>query len=455
MKSLLLLAVFFSSAIAVAQNKQSFRQLRYDEDYLYLSTDSSMDWYHSMKYNPLFGKQNYLSIGGDIRYQFLKFSNEGWGEDPDDDGYLLTRYLLHGDLHLGKQFRTFVQLQSSLANGMEKSPSPVDENQLDLHQAFVDIVPFTNKMRTTTIRAGRQEMLFGSQRLVAVRDGPNNRQSFDALRLIHTTKNLRGDLFFSHYVQSRRGIFDDGFQKKLVFWGAYIVRNRLPVIKNLDVYYFGIRKEKAVFDDGSGKELRHSIGSRIWNSSHSFRYDLEGLYQFGKFNEAAIDAWTLSINAGYKFKRWRRKPELGLKTEIISGDRQYGDNKLQTFNPLFPRGGYFGLISLIGPVNLVDIHPSVAVDFTSDLLIEADCDIFFRHRVNDGIYGPNVALIYSGKGSRRYFVGNQYSTDLIYTPNHFLSFRAELTWFKAGSFLKESGRGEDILFAAFTAGLKF
>ncbi|HEX6430474.1 MAG TPA: alginate export family protein, partial [Niastella sp.] len=274
------------------QSIPSFKQLRYDEDYSILKHDSSRNWYKTTKFNALSKNSNtYLSIGGDIRYQYQWFKNENWGEAPkDNDGLILTRYLVHADFHAGKHFRTFVQGQSSFANGKVGSPSPVDENQLDLHQAFADILLTLQNSQTLTIRIGRQELLYGSQRLVAVRDGPNNRQSFDAARLLYTHNGWKGDVFFSHFVQSKQQIFDDGFKQNIRFWGAYLVKNKLPFLNNADVYYFGLLKNNAKFDDGAGREIRHSVGSRIWATKKFWRYDIEGLYQFGDFADKKISA---------------------------------------------------------------------------------------------------------------------------------------------------------------------
>jgi hypothetical protein len=457
MKSIWIIMALSMFYYSNAQNIPPFKQLRYDEDYSFLKNDSSKNWYRSTKLNSLSNsKSRYLSIGGDIRYQYQWFKNESWGKAVSDkDGFILTRYLVHADFHAGNNFRTFVQLQSSFANGKLEAPSPVDENQLDLHQGFVDVVfPFRNS-KAITVRVGRQELLYGSQRLVAVRDGPNNRQSFDAVKLLFANNSWKADLFFSHYVRSKPRLFDDGFNKSTRFWGGYLVRNRVQVIKNIDLYYLGLWKSKAIFDDSSGKEMRHSIGTRIWSNKGNWRYDIEGLYQFGHFSDKRIIAWTLSVNTGYKFNNVKFKPEVGIKTEFISGDARYGDNKLQTFNPLFPRGGYFGLVSLIGPANLFDLHPSLMFDLTSKLFLNMDYDIFWRYSKNDGIYGPNVALIYSGKNSNHKYVGRQYSIDLVYTPNNFLYFRGEFTWFKAGEYLQDVSPGEDILFTALTAQLKF
>jgi hypothetical protein len=449
----LLLAGFFCSN---AQIKPVFKTLRYEEDYSYLKNDSGRNWYKQTKYNALSKNQHsYLSFGGDIRYQFFHVKNEDWGDAlVDKDGYLFSRFLVHTDFHAGNHFRAFIQLQSSLVNG-KLSTSPVDENPLELHQAFIDIAlnPFSkNKL---LFRLGRQEFAYGSQRLIAVREGPNNRQSFDGAKSVFTSGNYKVDFFYSHYVKAKKKLFDDGFNKNSRFWGAYIVRNKFPFLQNVDLYYLGLWKRETVFDDGTGKEIRHSIGSRVWNNTGRIKYDIEGVYQFGKFAEKNIRAWTLSFNTAYKFSKTKLKPEIGLKTEWISGDAVYDDNKLQSFNPLFPRGGYFGLASLIGPANLFDIHPSLTLELTKKLSFDIDYDLFWRYSTNDGIYTPGVALIYSGKNNSHKPIGKQLTTDLVYIPNNFLYFRGEFTWFNAGSFLKTAGTGKDILFTGITAQLRF
>lgn len=440
-----------------AQKIPSFKPLRYDEDYTHMKNDSSNSWYTKTKYNPLSkdGK-TYLSFGGEIRYQYFYFKNEDWGESPKDkDGYILTRYLAHADFHAGKYFRSFVQLQSSLANGKLTTPSSVDENGLDLHQAFIDVALPVLKQQQLMLRLGRQELSYGSQRLVAVRDGPNNRQAFDAAKLVYSNDHLKADGFFSHYVLSKRNIFDDGFNKNTKLWGAYLVINKIPPIQNIDLYYLGLSKTTAIFDDGKGKELRHSIGTRIWKKSGNWQYDFEGVYQWGKFNAGQISAWTISSNSAYRINSLKFHPQISLKTELISGDQNYNDGKLNSFNPLFPRGSYFGLAALIGPSNLADIHPAVSFELSKKTDLNFDCDAFWRYSSNDGIYAPNVSVIYSGKNIGSKIIGQQYSTELAYTPNNFLYCRVEFTWFKSGAYLKAAGPGKDILFTGFTAQLKF
>ena len=434
----------------------AFKPFRYDENYSLLKNDTANNWYENLKYQPLgVAKKSYGSIGGEVRFQYLWFKNAGWGDEPkDNDGYVLTRYLAHADFHVGNTFRTFIQLQSSLVNG-KLDTSPVEENPLEVHQAFADLLLAAKKNKSLLIRVGRQELSYGSQRLVSVRELPNNRQSFDAVKSVLKLKLYQFDLFYSHYVAAKKGIFDDGFNHNTKFWGAYIVKNQIPLLANIDLYYLGLLKQQTSFEEGKGKELRHSVGARIWNNQHNFKYDYEGLWQWGDFGTKSIKAWTVSFNSSYRFSHALLKPELGFKTELISGDAHFNDNRLQTFNPLFPRGAYFGLAALIGPSNLTDLHPSLSLELQKKIKLNFDADFFWRYSRNDGIYAPNVVLIYSGKNIPDKYIGSQYATDLVYTPNNFLYFRAEFTWFNAGNFLKKAGSGKDILFASFTTQLKF
>ncbi|TLV03440.1 alginate export family protein [Dyadobacter luticola] len=455
MKRTLLLLCLLGSFQAQAQYVP-MKMLRYDEDYSGLKSDTTENFYHELKFTPLSKSRNtYLSFGGDVRFQYYHVINDEWGEQPDKNyGYVFSRYLGHADFHSGDHFRAFLELQSGMANA-KTSTSPADENPLDLHQAFFDVNLFPEKKNNVVLRVGRQELLYGSQRLISVREGPNNRHAFDGAKVMFSGPNYKTDLLYSHYVASKKGVFDDGYNKSTKLWGAYTVRNKVPVLQNVDLYYFGLDKKSNSYDDGKGKEMRHSVGSRIWGRSKQWRYDVEAIYQFGSFAEKTISAWTASAHIDYELDHLKFEPEIGLKTELISGDKNLGDNRLNTFNPLFPRGGYFGLAALIGPANLVDLHPSLTMNFTEKLSVDFDYDVFWRYSSHDGVYGPNAAMIYSSSGTSDKFIGHQYSMAADYTTNPFLRFGCELTYFATGDFLKQAGPGKNLLFLCLTAELKF
>lgn len=457
MKNIILTLALLIPFSGFAQEFPNLKSTRQDEDYSFLKNDTIKDnWYKTMKFLPLNDSKNtYLSFGGDIRFQYFYAKNENWGDgDQDKDGYVLSRYLFHSDLHVGKYFRAFVQLQSSAVGG-RIDPSPVDANPLEVHQAFADFNFINEKNKKLIVRAGRQELSYGSQRLVALRDGPNNRQSFDGLKLMTGKENMSADFFFTHYVVARDGIFDDKSNQDRQFWGSYLVFNKVPLIKNIDVYYLGYKRAKANFDDATGKEIRHSLGTRIWGKSGNWRYDGEAVYQFGDVAEKNINAWTASINGGYRFNTVKFHPEIGFKTELISGDKTKGDSKLQTFNPLFPRGAYFGLASVIGPSNLIDIHPSISFEITKNIDWIIDYDMFWRYSGNDGIYAPNTSLIYPGNTTTKKKIGNQLETEIVWEPNPFLYFRLEATWFQAKDYIEASGMGKNIFFTGITSQIRF
>jgi hypothetical protein len=434
----------------------SFKSLRYDENYSFLAKDTSVNWYHRLKFDPLNrSKSVYMSFGGEVRYQYFNFKNQDWGEAPvDKDGFVLSRFLAHADFNAGKHFRTFVQLQGSLADGQADAPSPVDQNPLDLHQAFIDYSALLNNAQLT-LRVGRQELSYGSQRLVAVRELPNNRQSFDAAKLMYANKGVKLDVFYSNYVLAKSGIFDDNFNKNAKFWGAYAVFNHIPIVQNIDIYYLGLDKRSSIFDDGKGAETRHSLGARLWRNTTPFQYDIEGVYQFGSFTESDISAWTLSANVSYTIKQVQFEPQIGIKTEAISGDRNRGDGVLNTFNPLFPKGAYFGLAALIGPYNLLDAHPYVQLKLAKRLDLAIDYDIFWRMTRNDGLYAVNGRLLYPAMAGTSKQIGRQLGGELSYSVSKYLSFRQELTWFHAGDYLKQAGPGKDILMTGSTVTLRF
>jgi hypothetical protein len=80
----------------------------------------------------------YLSLGADLRERFEYLHDRGW-QAGNDDAYLLHRLMIHGELRLGPRARWFVQLTNNWALGRAGGPGPLDADQLDLHQAFLDV----------------------------------------------------------------------------------------------------------------------------------------------------------------------------------------------------------------------------------------------------------------------------------------------------------------------------
>jgi hypothetical protein len=429
-----------------------FQSLRYNENYAHLRNDTAAGWYSKMKFRKLNASGSaFLSQGGEVRYQYQHFTNEDWGESPVESyNSFYTRFLYHADWHLQPHFRLFMQLNSTFAVGRVTGNRSIDQNVLDLQQVFFDVTA----SKSLLLRVGRQELLYGSQRLIAVREGPNNRQSYDAAKLIFQKNNVQLDVFYSHPVRVRQEIFDDKFNEAEKLWSAYAVVKQVPALHNIDLYYIGYYSQQKRYAAGAAKEVRHSLGTRIWKKTGRWNYDFEALYQFGNWGHQSISAYTASIDLNYMFAGGRWQPAINLKTEVISGDKKTAGNRLNTFNPLFPRGAYFGLAALIGPSNLVDLHPAFSIRPGNNIQLSADYDVFWRHSKADGIYGPNAAMIFDSDSDDR-FIGHQLGVAAEYEPSRFLKLSPEMMWFFPGPYLKDVSRGKQVFFAAFTAQFKF
>lgn len=435
-----------------------YRLNRADENYRYLADPARRtDVWDPIKYVPFDGLGSwYLSAGGEARERYEYFNNPTWGQNPQDNGYLLQRYFIHGDLHMGEYLRIFSQLQSSLEDGRKGGPRPTDEDELDLHQAFFDVKLDLSKDATLTLRSGRQELAYGTQRLISVREGPNVRQNFDGFRVIYREGDIQIDGFATKPAQTNRHVFDDGQDNTRALWGAYSVFP-LPLLPkgNIDLYYIGLFRRQARFDQGTARETRHSVGTRIWRTAAPLDYNFEFLYQWGSFGKGDISAWTAASDTGYSFGALPLRPRIGLRADIASGDEDPANPDLQAFNPLFPKGAYFSEAGLIGPVNFIDLNPCLNLHPADRLTLTFDWDFFWRESTRDGLYNSALVRVRSGRTSDAHYIGSMPQAQLSWDIDRHLSFTAIYGHFFAGRFLKESGPGEDVDYVTTWLAYKF
>lgn len=430
----------------------SYKLLRYDEDYSYLKDPSRRtDFWDSIKYVPLWGRDDwYLSLGGEVRERVESFHNDNFGLGPGNahgfNTYPLQRYMLNGDLHLGPQLRFFGQVFTGLEDGRIGGPRPdIDRDAFDAHQAFVDWVWPLSEKDSLTWRLGRQEFEYGSGRLIDVREGPNLRLSFDAVRLLAKVGDWSADGWWSRPVRNRAGVFDDDPDPDRSFWGVYATGpfDWLPRA-TLDLYYLGYENREAVYEQGQGYELRHTLGTRLAGRPLPWEYNLEYAWQFGNFGPGAINAWTAAHAVRYNFDDLPLKPRLGLRADIASGDRSAASPALQTFNPLFPSGVYFNLADPVGPSNLIDLHPVLDLHFGEKLTLSADWDFFWRESLGDGVYHLSGSLLTGSKGSSERFVGNSPALTLVWTPTRHITVLTSYVHFFPGPFLKQTTPGKEL-----------
>lgn len=419
-----------------------------EEDFSFLKDPSKRtDLFDPLKYISLAGNEDmFLTLGGEARPRYEYFNNRNFGGGTQDhNGYMLQRYMFFGDVHLGHQVRVFSEFKSGVINFNQSPPRSTDENQFDLHQAFVDFTIDPTKDTSFTLRPGRQELAFGASRLVALRDAPNDRQTFDGIRLIGTGEGWRVDGIAVRPISTKPGVFDDLTDPKTDFWGIHVVKAYSATSRGgVDLYYFGLDQEGAQFNQSTARELRHTIGTRFFDRLGPWDYDIEATFQWGSFGSGDIRAWRIAFDGGYHLSSFPFRPRPHLQIDIMSGDRQRGDQNVETFNPLFPKAHYFGVIGIIGPVNLINMHPSLDFQLTDKIRATTKIDFFWRQSINDGVYNPAGALFRAAENSRATYVGSEAQLQIYWEINRHLALYSESSRFFAGQFLRETGPSKDV-----------
>jgi hypothetical protein len=440
---------------------RTYHLLREDDDWTFLADPAErQDFWDPIKYIPLRSDRNdwFLSMGGEAREMWEQIGNDNWGQKPFMNGYFDERYMLYFDVHYGPHFRSFVELKSGLNSYRIGGPRPIDEKKLDFQAAFLEVGTSGSK-DSIKLRVGRQELEYGSGRLIDVREGPNVRLSFDGFMVKSKINSWAVDGFAMRPDLDNPGFFDNAPNHQVAFWGVYGTR---PLSRKivLDLYYLGLDRKQATFERGTAQEVRHSLGARISRpiatEQPGWDFDYEGLWQFGTFRSDNIRAWTIASETGYRFPTVPLKPRFSTKADISSGDNP-SSNTLGTFNPLFPKGNYFGVLATTGPgpINFIDLHPHVETTFPHDVTASFDWIFQWRESLEDGVYAVPGFLIRAADGSRARFVGNRPGTEIHWQANRHLWFQADYGIFYAGKFLKETQPGRNLNYWALWAGYKF
>ena len=423
----------------------------WDVDWSYLAKPGTdRDWTDNLHYIPS-GRDpaNFLSINAQIRERGEYQDHPDFGAQPADNGYLLQRYLVSGDLHLGEHFRTFIQLDSSLSDLRDGGPRPgIDEEKLDVNQGFVDLALWKKDQNNSlNVRAGRQLVSLGSTRLVAIGAGLNVQQPFDGFRLTLNTSEWTAEAIALRPVVFNPGVFDNQPNSAAELWGVYLT-HPFPHVKRLsaDLYYLGYDHKSARYVQGIGREQRETIGARLWSHTSTWDYDFEYTAQFGRFGSGNIRAWGAGYHLGYIFKRAQFIPHPEIDGGILSGDHNPKDNTLSTFNPLFPNGNYLNESVLLGPYNLAIVRPTMRFTLSPRLSSNTNFEVLWRQAEQDGVYNIAGFLIHPPNDSKSHFIGAQVQEELDYSFSRHLTGAFAYEHFFPGAFLKQSPPGKGLNF---------
>lgn len=447
-------------ALAQAESaRPAYKPLRYEEDWSLF--EPGEDFWDGIKRVKLSEDGSWwASFGGELRARGEAWEDFGFAED-NDDTFLLGRVLLHADLHFGENFRVFVQGKSALATDRDLPGGrrTLDVDELDLQNAFADARFSLDGETDLTARVGRQELLFGRQRLVSPLPWSNSMRTWDAARLILETGAWRADAFYSRYAAVQKYEFND-WEIGPDFYGVYAT-GKLDAKEHpltLDLYFLGLSADAASFNGESGGEDRYTLGSRVAGKigSTGFDYDVEGAYQFGEVGSADVSAYMFASQLGYTFGESAYRPRAYVGFDYASGDDEAGDGDVGTFNQLFPLGhAYFGYMDFVGRQNVIDLSTGFSFLPHERVTVSLDGHFFWRANDEDALYNAGGGVVRPGSAGEASEVGQEIDLVVAWRVDAHLTLEGGYSHFFAGDFIEESGPGEDMDWVYVQATYKF
>jgi len=255
-----------------------------------------------------------------------------------------------------------------------KSDKIIHDLATNLHQAYFDW-KFAGSDRWE-IRAGRQELAYGEERLVGTFAWDNVGRSFDAARLRNRSGAWTSDFFWGRMLDVRRnGARARAGQQDLS--GGYFAREPKGSPKRLEFYGLFLRDGLRTSGEITGAPTETAriatLGfRRVVRPKTGWRYSLEHAWQFGERGPDAHRAAMFIGTGGYAWAgRWQTR--LQGEYDFASGDNNPADGKSREFNNLFPTNHpYYGYADLVGLRNLHDFRVTGAVALHPKVALELD-----------------------------------------------------------------------------------
>lgn len=297
-----------------------------------------------------------LDLGGQLRGRY--HHEQGMGQaatppglvrfEPNYQDFYLTRLRLYANWKASDSVRVFCEgiLADVTDDHHTYVPRPIDRNFGDFLNLFADLT----LVEGATARVGRQELLYGAERLISPLDWANTRRTFDGARLLLREGDWSGDVFYTYVVPVIPNRLDESDYKQ-AFYGWY---NTVVVSENLsvDAYYIGYDNRHT----GAGNDFSiHTTGIRLFGSlTDDWLFEMEGGPQFGRQSGLGLNQEAMFCTGGIGRKLgdmlpWT--PTLWCYYDYASGNAGGGD--YNQFNPLFPLGHkYFGFIDAVQRSNI-------------------------------------------------------------------------------------------------------
>ncbi len=379
-----------------------------------------------------------LRLGGHERTMVESYRNRDFGfASVQDDTWMHHRVQTFAEWQV-ETFQLRAELTWGKMEGMEDTPSPVDEDHVDILQLYAHDSFHLGDGSDLAVRAGRQVLYYGSGRLLAHREGANQRLVHDALRVSWRRDDWRVDALLASPVRISPSEFDNRshFDETLL-WGLYAT-GPSPLAKggSVDLYYLGLDRDNSPLVSGE-RDVRHTFGTRFFGKDGPWSYNHEFILQTGSIGEREVLAGAVSLGQGYTFENAPLKPSLGFRGDLISGGQS--GNRIHTFDPLFQANNYFNEGGFVSPSNLCNLNPRLGLGLGPSLSLELGVNFLWRFDSEDAVYTPPFNAIAGAAPHGERYLGTACNVALSWDPHPAFNVAIGFTHHEAGTSLTSVG----------------
>lgn len=326
--------------------KTSHKGLFYKNKFDYLCDPCYCDWWpgDALKRN-CYGGWLRWDIGGQFRMRHhVETNHRGLGLTGRDDNFLLYRTRLYANVEMGDMFRVYAEMIDAESNYENFGPRPIEVNRADMLNLFGDVKLWDNGRGKLWARVGRQELLYGQQRVVSPLDWANTRRTFEGAKVFWEGENWNYDAFWTRPVAPVANRFDSPLQAQ-EFMGTFTTYKGIED-ETLDFYYLR-------FNNATAGIKFDTAGAGWYGKYGDWQWDFEGAHQWGDFGAVSHRAGFATCGIGKTFANLPWKPTLWGYFDWASGDPTRGNG----YHHLFPLAHkYNGFMDLYGRRNLNDIN---------------------------------------------------------------------------------------------------
>lgn len=349
----------------------------------------------------------------------------------------LQHVRLYGDLWYSDWLRFYGEYVWADSFGEDLPATPIDVDRGDILDLFVDMKLFEYDAKPVYVRAGRQELLYGSQRLITPLPWGNKRHTFQGVKVFRQGEKWDFDAFWTQFVPANPSSFDNADENQ-DFAGSWLTYKPKKG-ETVDFYYLLYDNQNNITQQNIVRApfQTHTLGTRWAGDNNGFLWDFEGALQFGEQNNNDIFAGMASAGVGRSWKDNCLTPTVWLCYDYASGDSDPNSGDVNTFNQQFPFGHYYlGWMDMVGRQNIHDVNAHLYVYPTPWMTCWVQYHHFWLDQSTDALYNPGgVAYRRDATGAAGTNVGDEINFVVNFHLTRYSDILASYNKLFGGSFL--------------------